>query len=384
MLPADLLFSVTTNHTGFDQNTLVRLDATTLKMSVFYTDPTFDWVYPISWSPRGDLLIIIRSKTQNDTFQREYCVLNRSGLLQGCLKEPPIGGPYEELYGGDNLVVTWSLDEKSVYYLTGLGKGDERNLRLIQADVATGQQTRILYRYSVSDAEIASRSNSPEPLISWTTSLDTLILGTGDLHRIEDKTPIIEVDLQNGQQQNLLVTRPVAGQSTPQPYLILAGFSPQNNYMLALLGADIRVSDQFLILDKRQQIVRSFSLPPTQPEEIVEYGFLNQPGWLPDEQGLYIGAISLRVLNGEQVKTIHFFKYTLSDKQLIEVFRTPFPSDEYPYSNRYNGMARLKVSPSGTHVAYDETFLNLNGEEANHWEIVVVSEKDGMLRFRDS
>lgn len=378
-LPNDLLFTVTNNVAGFDANTLVRINAQTLSTSVFYADPAFTIIRAISWSPSGHYLVILRSKSSEGSIlsKREYCILNSSAALQICLSDPPVN--YGDLYVGDNIVVTWSPDEKHVYYLTGLQSANDRTLQLVEVDTATGQRLRSLYQYTISNAEIESKSNVPAPLINWTTTVDSLTLGTGDPYRIDAGTPVEQIDLQSNRQLSLSQIIGVPNQPNGSPLLLYPGFSPKNNYLLAYSKTDIVPYRQFYILDKKQQVVSSFSLPQVQPVE-TNYSFLHDPAWLPDETGIYIEGLGIQVQDGKQIYTLHLFRYTLANNQIVEVFQAPYPTDQSPYTNAYNGQTRLKVSPSGTHVASDVTVANPN-QDGLHREVAIVSAADGLKRY---
>jgi len=339
-LPADLLFTTTTAEGDVDypRDIIVRVDADTLEVSPFYVDDTADEVIPISWSPQGDLLAVYRLMPAIDDahtlFPRQLCVLNRAGVLQGCMDDSP------PMYNGGDpqswqhyYPVAWGADGQTIYFdteyvnensLYGYGK------RLIEADVATGETLRIVYEY-------------PDPYpIAPSPDLRHALVAFGLLWG-GPPVPVLIVDLTTGAQLDVTTAVP----SLTSLYMTCLPASPQGHYVTVSAEYDLATyaPDQdptlndgrgllLVVLDMQGAIQGIIG----QPDGNDTLWSQDCPGWQPDEQAIYFWA--------SDSQGAYIMRYSLPDQQLT----TLYTLRRWPERESYI-YGPLIVSPDGTHVA---------------------------------
>jgi hypothetical protein len=305
ILPADLLFTIPTAWATY--NSLVRVDAETLQASTFYMDDSIS-LQALSWSPSGDLLAILRMPTDE---YLEVCLLTQEGVLQTCLEDRIAS--YTFLEQGQNYMVTWSEDERYIYFVTDYDqfRWDEFNsdywgASLVKADVVTGQTEQILYQTQV-------RAHYPPPHLSWTNDLHFLLL-----YDVGEDTPTgvkwgsTMIDLW----QNAEVTHPQA-----IPGLGVLKYCPQfsahGSYLIARAYLDDVLAGLTVTLPDGQ-IIHTVGRDRLQ-EAGIEW--IDCPVWQSDEAAFYF----LGGMNNEA----RLFKYVLGDDAIltVEQLYRPEPQD---------------------------------------------------------
>jgi hypothetical protein len=295
-LPADLLFaSVTGERPLF--NTLAHVDAQSLEISSFYVDDG-SYIRPLSWSPNGDLLAILRHPSLTTPYL-EYCLITRDGILQLCLEDRITS----YAFGYRQFMVSWSDDGRYIYFVTDYdefhwteGDSNDWGASLVKAEAATGQTEEILYQTHV----IAHRS--PPDLI-WTNDLHYLLLYNGLL------TSTV-VDLWQNTEFPLSQNIPGLGNT-----FFCSRFSPQGHYLTANVYQD-QVLSAWVITLSGGQIVRTIRSDRLQQASI---SWMSCPVWQSDEAAFYF-------LGGVVQNEARLFKYVLADDTILTV-KQLYPPD---------------------------------------------------------
>ncbi len=122
----------------FKHNRLALFSAKTLNATLFYTDETATHIYPLSWSPSGQLLAIRRFFEADLVV--EICIMSKDAQIITCFRErPPLN--YASTSFSEAYDLTWSPDESAVYFVSE----DVGMRRLIEAQIDTGDTSHVFY-----------------------------------------------------------------------------------------------------------------------------------------------------------------------------------------------------------------------------------------------
>ncbi len=321
ILPTDLLFTADTRGMPYySLNTLMRVDAQTLQTSSFYVADS-DFIRPLSWSPSGELLAFLRWSSED---YLEICLLTREGVLQSCFKDSIV--KYLFLERGSHYMVTWSEDERYVYFVTDYGQYhrvydviESWGASLVEADVATGQTRRMLHQIEVAN-QLPSR-------IYWTE----------DLHYVESFPPgeaTKTIDLWQNTEYLLPQEIPDMGHLT-----FCDQFSPQGQYLTAQASLD-NVLTGWVLTTPEGQIVQTVSSDRLQQAEI---SWMECPIWQSDDMAFYF-------LGGTEEKN-YLFKYVLADDKIIPIKQLSPSETQAPFFVRIYPETRIWLAPDNMTLA---------------------------------
>ncbi|HML23487.1 MAG TPA: hypothetical protein PKD09_17660 [Aggregatilinea sp.] len=219
-LPADLLFG------AWDTNEppapmLIRIDAQTLAQEIFYQDDEATGLIPLSASPSGRYVALLRLQTHNAV---DLCIIGRDGTLIRCFDDFAWTAHwYYDLYT-KFYALTWSKDEEAVYFTQeSFSETEETTLRLVEADIASGKILRTIYDYSAPNDGYRSTlywDSHLRYVERYTNATDTMTTGS---HTVEI------IDLASGSEYFL--TEHIIPPSYETQFC--PGFSPKGSYLLA-------------------------------------------------------------------------------------------------------------------------------------------------------
>lgn len=300
-LPADLLFKTITGNMGL-YTTLMRVDAQTAQISTFYVDEGV-YIRPISWSPNGDLLAILRESSLTSDYM-ELCLLTREGVLQSCFEDKIVSYDFGDR--GSNYMTTWSEDGHYIYFVTDYAQffmtytnpDGTWAASLVKADVSTGQTQQVLYQTQT----VAHR---PPSEVYWTEDLHYLLV------REWNSTTI---DLW----QNTEIALPQ--ELSSQGHLLYCPkFSPQGQYLIAQASLNDALTE-WAVVTPEGQIVQTMGSDRLQQAGIAE---MECPVWQSDETSFYfIGHL--------QDDSFSLFKYILANDTLVNLRQLYPPNPQDP------------------------------------------------------
>ncbi len=335
-LPADIIFETWTQ---ISYPFLVRLDAHTLKWSLFYAKKNSD-VHLIGWSPKGDLLAIFQD-------QGHLCILSRAGKLISCM-ENRVGDIADSGNGaGGNAydyTIAWSDDESKLYYVTDMPDTGS-SPALLEADIATGKTLRVMYDQPDMDPYSAIPApNGSALLMRYHSSLNQVNLIQ---FSTTDHNAVPAVVRKNLNAQFVLpagydATAPQNQEDKPTDHQRgFCGFSPKSNYLSVQDTGAITQKHiwpyEFDILtvsgDLKYRV--RYETNPIVPTAC--------PSWSTDETLLYFRYI---IRDENQVDYALIYKYTPSIGKIEPYFTKPYTLSEYA--------SPLEVSPDGNYLLYED------------------------------
>lgn len=295
-LPTDLIF------TGWLQDneaSLARLDAETLEVHPFYTDKSAILLRAISWSPQGDVLVILRIEdSDNGSFYpTSICTLTITGEFRLCFDDKPSlwYSQAPSLIDYD-YNVTWSADGSKIYFVTSDEVHHTRSL--VEASTVTGKTLRTLYTTD------AVNPDGIPTVITWAPQLSYAAVGI----RLHEREGIL-INLKTQKQQELSkIIKAFQFDSIPEPPgagFICDSFSPQGHYLTAI---DETVG-QIIIFDMQlqiQHIIGNFD------REDSTHLLLDCPTWSSDERYIYFIARNLK----NQPNTVFKYDLTTGEKSI--------------------------------------------------------------------
>jgi WD40 repeat protein len=278
-LPAPVIF--------YDfEGRLIYIDPHTQRSRIFYADQKGAFLRPLSWSPKGDLFLFFREvyKT-NQGWTIELCLLNRQGVLQRCIAANAVNY-YDD---ADRLAATqWSEDGRYVYLFAEYEDG--RRERYVEAEVATGAISRMLY-------DVPGRFDSDFMAIS--KNLRYLLTKT-DTAENANKPYLIDLATKEAIPFN-------SGLSGESGRFFCLGFSPNSQYLVIRNLAD-DAKPVMEIVNLQGEVVHTIIGP-----EGEGLFYMSCPTWQADSNSLYFFA--LNTLDEAKPQVIYTLRYNLTERQ---------------------------------------------------------------------
>ena len=345
-LPADIVF---TSRDDDLRSRLMRINAATLELSIFYQDDTADYLQPVGWSPSGQYLVVVRYP-KRDYEVIDLCFVQTNGILKACfdhVSSDYLLGSYRVAM--DFYSVLWSEDEVRVYFVKDL----DCQLQLVEADLETGTIHQVLHKQN-------GGCDNAVPALYLSPSHQYLAIysgGDGNLVTSEYiftvyAREVMTVNLLTGDRYNLTAQMP----SERGPVVFCPGWSPQGQFLSARfyteserpgLYGTFPYRPEIVLVDPTGQITHALAADRLAEQDI---DFVDCPAWDATETSFYFLAGGY---DAEWTRTewVSIFRYTLSNGELTEVGRLEtFHQDEETYKF---SVGPLVVSPDTTHVAFN-------------------------------
>lgn len=340
MMTGDLVVTVHSFHENSDGDrqqyeTIGIVDTDTRDVSVFYEDSSTIYLRPLSWSPDGRLLAILRihdelalddeGEPMMNSARTSICIVNESGVLQTCLESPTT--PYWYIapaYIDHDIYTTWSEDSRYIYFVSD----GYDTISLVEADVTTGETVRTLFETG------RATENDLYNVIVWSADLTYVATGVA-FHDVSGEV----INLSTGESYALdAIVKPYDGfrDSAPENGGYVCQSFSDSGYLTAIdesTPAIIIFAPDLIIY----QIIDDFNIPSP--------AYVSCPVW--SDNYLYF-----TVFNQENFTNI-FYRYSLVDQTLdtrfVNVIYAPFTvsPDETRVAYGLRGVMRLVKLKSG-------------------------------------
>jgi WD40 repeat protein len=329
-LPSDIVFSASSGEIdeslgNYRYNILGFIEAESLEVRQFYIDETASLIKPLSWSPNGNLLAILRVVlTGESEATADICVLGRSGELQICFDDKPSGSIPGLRSVEQQYLVTWSPDSTHLYFVAEDVIGNQGTYRLVEVDVSTGQTLETVY-------QVEFTISYYNPIMIWTPTMDQIAIGVPNYPRIGQAKV---VDIKTGNEWR------VGDIVNDQEIDICGAFSPLGNYLIASINTDETdgiIVNAFVVFDKEGEIVHTV--------DVSAYAATSFqcPTWSADESSFFI------YLNSSEVEA-RILSYSLQGEALTE-YAFWFLDDTHMAIEAV-AVFPLEVSPTDTYIAF--------------------------------
>jgi hypothetical protein len=371
-LPADLLYvSGSTPQDRILIPQLIRLDAETLQPSDFYQDDLALSLYPLSWSPTGERLAVLRIPLRGNADRIDICMLRRDGTLETCFEDAFSRRLIDFLViGTDFYDFAWSDDGQLIYF----ARDQACALELVEAEAATGRIQSILYRQE----GIACDNNTGSFFI--TPSRQYLAVYTGEDRLTYDyiftvfARSVTVVDLATSDTRDMMAMMP----GDTGQFSFCPGISPGGHFLAARFytgperPADIPLPYRpgLALVDMEGHIVQTLDAGRVQDAGL---DFMGCPSWEQAETGVYfIGGTYNE--DWSDAASVSLYHYRLADGELAEVKLL----ERYSRgdSGRRYPMEIWVPSPGGTHLAF-----NYDAGHGNSSEVGVFFPDGTIMRF---
>jgi hypothetical protein len=322
-LPTDLLFTTISRGTSLFTS-LMHIDPKTLQIFPFYVDDG-SLVRPLSWSPTGDLLAILR-KSSIDSDYLELCLVTQAGVLQSCFEDRIASHMFRDR--GQDYMVTWSEDGRYVYFVTDYDHfhwneftSDDWGASLVKAKVATGQTQQVLYQTQV----VVHR---PPPPLFWTKNLHYLLLYQ------QGRFSSTAFDL--WQSTEITLPQEIADMGRLE---FCPQFSPQGQYLMAHASLNDALTGWVLVTPEGRAVQTVGS------DKLQQAGidWMDCPVWQSDEAAFYF-------LGGLQ-DGANLFKYVLVDDTIVKVKQLYPPDPPDPAFTGLYPQMPMRLAPDDATLA---------------------------------
>lgn len=329
ILPNDLIFSV--GESGKPAK-LVIVNAQTLSISPFYQD-AIAWrgdargLQALKWSPDGQNLAILRREDNNASNSFgvliRLCILTRDGRLRTCMAEEAAN--YRNQHNESQAdSITWSADSQSIFYVSSLP--EKTTIRLIEANVITGQTICVLFEYP-------QYVPYAPPMLIWHMP-DLLIIGPNTEQSPKYPIPFQQRSLtsQADEGRNLYSILPIDDFGRLCPVI-----SPQGNYYAVM--DDLSGANTIYIFNRQGQFAHIITSTAAFPFQFI--GIC--PIWKSDEAAV--------IFTGRQKNNPNafFFQYSLINRAIDVWYR--FPDGIDLGKMRLAGGSPYQLSPDNQYLA---------------------------------